>query len=215
LLFYDRTVIAWCIWNGGYYSCDVSILWGMGMYMFYSWTPWMLMFNCELWTNPQWSFGWPPSLSVWMGRWCAGIVCFALVSCLRIAWILPRLLHFGVLDFRAMIRGWSSLFIFTLSVRDLRLYIDDDMSCMMTWLLGELYYIWMTVEIFYLCVDVMMFYSVAMFWEICYLCMLGDLVQDVTSRFLICRIISVIYRFESLGCYKVVHKRKFPTFKVP
>jgi len=28
----------------------------------------LIMFNCELWTNPQWSFGWSPFLSVWMGR---------------------------------------------------------------------------------------------------------------------------------------------------
>jgi len=83
------------------------------------------------------------------------------------------------------------------------LCIDDDMSCMMTWLIGDLFVlIWMTVEIFYFGVDVMMFYSAAMFRESCYLCMLGDLIEDVTSRFLLCCIISVIYRFESLGCYK-------------
>jgi hypothetical protein len=39
----------------------------------------------------------------------------------------------GVVVFRALIRGRS--WIFTL-----RLCIDDDMSCMMTWLLGELFY---------------------------------------------------------------------------
>jgi len=31
--------------------------------------------------------------------------------------------------------------------------------------------------------------------------MLGDLIEDVTSRFLIYHIISVIYRFESFGRY--------------
>ena len=31
LLCYVRIVIAWCVWNGGQYSCDVSILGGMVM----------------------------------------------------------------------------------------------------------------------------------------------------------------------------------------
>ena len=30
------------------------------------------------------------------------------------------------------------------------------------------------------------------------------IIGEVTSRFLICLIINVIYRFESLGCYNVV-----------
>jgi len=32
--------------------------------LFFIW----LYFDCEMWTNPQWSFGWPPTLFVWMGR---------------------------------------------------------------------------------------------------------------------------------------------------
>ena len=36
----------------------------------YAW----LYLDCELWTNPQWSFGWPPSLFVWIDRWCAEVV---------------------------------------------------------------------------------------------------------------------------------------------
>jgi len=60
------------------------------------------------------------------------------------------------------------------------------------------------VEIIYSGVYVTMFYSTAVFCESCYLCMFGDLIEDVTSRFLICRIISIIYRFESLGCHTPV-----------
>jgi len=28
----------------------------------------LIMFDCELWTNPQWSFGCSLTLFVWMGR---------------------------------------------------------------------------------------------------------------------------------------------------
>jgi len=33
-----------------------------------------LCFNCELLSNPKWSFGWPPTLFVWMGRRRAWLV---------------------------------------------------------------------------------------------------------------------------------------------
>jgi len=35
-------------------------------------------------------------------------------------------------------------------VGDLRLCIDDDMSCMMTWLLGDLFFLWMIIEMSFL-----------------------------------------------------------------
>lgn len=76
----------------------------------------------------------------------------------------------------------------------------------MTWVVWwhgylETYLYWMTVEIFYLGVDVMMFYSVAMFWKKLLFMHAWCFIEEVTSRFIICRIISVIYRFKSLGCY--------------
>jgi len=42
----------------------------------------------------------------------------SLVSCLRMAWMLPRLLRFDVLDFRALIWGRSLLFAYIMTVGD-------------------------------------------------------------------------------------------------
>jgi len=63
----------------------------------------LIMFNYELWTNPQWSFGWPPTLFVWMGRHRARIVCICLASCWRLALKLPRF-AFGVYRVRLWFR---------------------------------------------------------------------------------------------------------------
>ena len=54
LLCYVRTVIAWYVWNGGQFSCDVNILRGICLCVMHE----MLMFVysnydwCE--ANPQW-----------------------------------------------------------------------------------------------------------------------------------------------------------------
>jgi len=57
----------------------------------------LIMFNYEMWTNPHWSFGCPPTLFVWMGRRRAWIICFSLVSRWMLALELPRF-AFGVLE---------------------------------------------------------------------------------------------------------------------
>ncbi|AES69861.1 transmembrane protein, putative [Medicago truncatula] len=67
-----------------------------------------------------------------MGRRRTGLVALLLVSCFKIARMLPRFTAFGVG------RCCLSLFI---CWRLLRLCIDDDMSCMMTWLLGDIFYL--------------------------------------------------------------------------
>jgi len=54
LLCYVSNVIAWGVWNGGQYSCDVNILGGMGMYMCYAWDPWMFMI-IYVWLWLMWS----------------------------------------------------------------------------------------------------------------------------------------------------------------
>ena len=51
---YVRVVIIWCVWNGEQYSCSVSILGGMIMYMCHAWNPWMLMF-AYAWLCLMWS----------------------------------------------------------------------------------------------------------------------------------------------------------------
>jgi hypothetical protein len=75
-----------------------------------------------------------------MGRQRAGLVCFPLVSRLRIAWMLPRFTAFGVLDFRALIRGRSLMLSLLCLLEILRLCIDDDTCSMLTWLFGDLFY---------------------------------------------------------------------------
>ena len=54
LVCYVSNVIAWGVWNGGQYSCDVNILGGMSMYMCYAWDPWMFMI-IYVWLWLMWS----------------------------------------------------------------------------------------------------------------------------------------------------------------
>jgi len=52
----------------------------------------------------------------------------ALVSCLRIAWMLPRLLYFDVLDFMTLISDQSLLFAYIMNgefSQDICLSIQD------------------------------------------------------------------------------------------
>ena len=139
-----------------------------------------------------------------MGRRYAGIVALlCLGELLEDSLDATSFITLGVLDFRALIRGRSLLLslLCLLEIFEIVYWwwheLYDDMA---NWRLicfnlddcwDILFWCW--------CNDVLF---PAMFRESCYLCMLGDLIEDVTSRFLLCCIISVIYRFESLGCYK-------------
>jgi len=120
----------------------------------------------EWWTNPEWWFGWLPSLSIWMGRRRAWVV--ALVSYLSKA---------GASSFTAFLessvcRLWLGrlryvwgLWLFLLLTLLLRWRYIDDVVWLMTWLLGFKYLCWLTVGDVLLNVDVLRFYSVAKFWK--------------------------------------------------
>jgi hypothetical protein len=87
----------------------------------------LIMFNYDLWTNPQWSFGWPFSLSVWMSRRCAGLVC-CFGELLEESSELPRLLLFRSLVCRmwlGCLYVWSlmTIYCFYDSVVKMRFYI--------------------------------------------------------------------------------------------
>jgi len=133
------------------------------------------MFNCELWTKPEWSFGWPPTLFVWMGRWCAGLVCLALVSLLRIDGCY-LVYYFGVLDLGLWLGvglWWLSL-LCLLDIFDILYWcwhvLYDDMT------IWRLYLLWIAVEMNYLNDDVMMFLFCCNVWEN-YVCVLGELLK--------------------------------------
>jgi hypothetical protein len=145
------------------------------------------MFNCELWTNPQWSFDWPPSLSVWMGRWCAGIDCFC--EFLEDSLKLPRLLLFQSLVCRIWLWRlyvWSLMTIcyFYDSVVEMRIYIGD-VLWFEIWLLRDVLLNTVVMLFLFRCGVLRKLLFMHAWWFI----------EDVTSKFLICRIISVIYRF--------------------
>jgi hypothetical protein len=166
------------------------------MYMWYAWNPWMLLFDCinyELWTNPKWPFGWPPTLFVWMGRLHAGVVCFSLVSCWRLALELPRFALESIesdSDLRVsvcLLSFWLVEILFTQCV-ELRIYI---WWCSMIIWHGYL-------EVLYLSDEMLILFRCDV-WE--KLLMHVELIEEVTSRSCMIYIICMIYRFKSLGCY--------------
>jgi hypothetical protein len=82
----------------------------------------LIMFNYEMWTNPQWSFGWPPALFLWMGRRRAGLVAL-LGESLENSLDATPFIVFGVVVSMALIRGRSWIFIFIMSVVDFWDYV--------------------------------------------------------------------------------------------
>jgi len=132
------------------------------------------MFNSELWTNLQWSFGWPPTLFVWMGRRRARIVYFSLVSYWRLALELPRF-AFGVYRVGLWFRGvylfyfhyvmWR--FLFTQCVESKLIF--GDVVWYVTWLFGGVLFIWWDVII------VPLRYLRILFMHV-------ELIEEVTSK---------------------------------
>jgi hypothetical protein len=99
----------------------------------------LIMFNYELWTNPQWSFGWLFVLFLWMGRWRAWVVCFSLVSCWRLALELPRS-AFRVLELSSNLGLSVCLFTFIACWDFITQYVEmrffyGDVLWLLTWLL--------------------------------------------------------------------------------
>ena len=149
----------------------------------------LIMFNYRLWTNPEWSFGWPSTLFVWMDRRCARLVAS-----------LGELLEdsFGATSFclESLESGsdlGASVCLFYYVCSRFWGYV-----LMMIWVV---WWHWLFGDVLF---DEIYYYSVVIYViEKKYLCMLLNLFEDVTFKFLYNRMISVIYRFKGLECYRV------------
>jgi len=117
---------------------------------------------------------------VWMGRRRHWLVCLLIGELFEDSFEATSF-SFEVFRVGLWFRG-VCLFIFLYMLEILRLCIDDDMSCMMTWLLGDLFYYGWLLRCFLKLMMRCYYYSATMFLRN-YLCML-NLFEDVTSKFL-------------------------------
>jgi len=126
-----------------------------------------LYFNCGMLSNPQWSFGWPPTLFVWMGRRRAILVAF-LVSMLEASLGPNSSLCFGSLSLGLWLDVGLMSFIFHVSWDLITQHVEIGV---LFWRCVMRYVAWLLWRFILYVVEMLWYYSAAMFWKIIYACL--------------------------------------------